>query len=85
MCSLSFLVFDGSTNCILSHFPHTTGLDDLAGYFINREVVAGGGSLVGFLFWVFIVFIPLNLYSGESKRRSLSGHTSEESHWVMDN
>lgn len=47
MCSLSFSLFDGGTNYILSHFPHTTALEDLAGYFLNRKVVDGGGSLAG--------------------------------------
>lgn len=72
MCSLSFSVFDGSTNCLLSRFPHTTALEDLAGHFLNRKVVAGGGSLASsddgslnsaFLvvcFIIFWVFIPLN-------------------------
>lgn len=61
---------------MLSHFPHTTALEDLAGYFLNRKVAAGGGILAGsghsplnsafivelcVLFWV---FIPLNLDSG---------------------
>lgn len=40
MCSLSFSVFDGRTNCTLSHFPHTRALEDLAGYFLKRKVVA---------------------------------------------
>lgn len=47
MCSLSFSLFDGGTNDILSHFPHTTALEDLAEYFLNRKVVAGGGSVAG--------------------------------------
>uniref|UniRef100_A0A8C0UT04 DnaJ heat shock protein family (Hsp40) member C8 n=1 Tax=Cyanistes caeruleus TaxID=156563 RepID=A0A8C0UT04_CYACU len=32
---------------ILSHFPHTTALENLAGYFLNRKVVAGDGNLAG--------------------------------------
>lgn len=47
MCLLSLSVFGDSTNCILAHFPHTTALEDLAGYFLNRKVIAGGGSLAG--------------------------------------
>lgn len=47
MCSLSFSLFDGSTNYILSYFRHTTALEDLAEYFLNGKVVAGGGSLAG--------------------------------------
>lgn len=75
MVFMSFSVFDGRTNCMLSHFPHTTALEDLAGYFLNGKV-AGDGILAGsghsslnsafivelcVLFWV---FIPLNLDSG---------------------
>lgn len=46
VCLLSLSVFDGSTNCVLKHFPHTTALEGLAGCSV-KVVAAGCGSLAG--------------------------------------